>query len=107
MTSINSGAFNPDNSGSTTLSQINHITRNIDKLMTELISVKNGTAGSSQKQRQQKIESQIRQLQTQLLELEHKKSSDMTRKHQQEKHASSTAEAKKIKSQKKQVNLYI
>jgi hypothetical protein len=90
-----------------TLSQINHITRSIDKLMTELVSIKTGVTSDKRKQEQQQIESQIRQLQTQLLAFEHKKSAETSQRAIEEKRKLSNTETKKIDGSKRRVNIHI
>jgi TolA-binding protein len=106
MTTINS-ISNQNSVEGETLSQINHITRSIDKLMTELISIKTGVTSDKKKQEQQQIESQIRQLQTQLLAFEHKKSDATSQKAIEEKRKLSNSETKKIETSKRRINLHI
>lgn len=106
MTTISS-VSNQNPAEGETLSQINHITRSIDKLMTQLVSIKAGVPSDKKKQEQQKIESQIRLLQTQLLAFEHKKSGEIAQKVAQDKRVLSKAEVKKTDATKRRLNLYI
>jgi len=107
MTSINPIAFTLNVAEGEITSQINHVSRNIDKLMTQLISVRAGTDSDGSKQEQQKIESQIRQLQTQKIQLEHRKTDAGTRQKQQESREVSDSESKSVEASGRKKGLYV
>ena len=84
MTTINAVTFSQNGPEGDITSQISHISRSIDRLMTQLISVKTGAGSDGSQQEQQRIESQIRQLQTQKSQMEHRKTDVEAQQKQQE-----------------------
>lgn len=107
MTIINPVTFANNTAEGDITSQINHVTRNIDKLMTQLISVKAGTSSDANTQELQKIESQISQLQTQKIQLEHRKINAITQQKQQESSEGSDSESRSIEASGRKTGIYI
>ncbi|RPE01561.1 hypothetical protein BBB56_09790 [Candidatus Pantoea deserta] len=89
MTRIASSGFSSDATKAAIVSQINYVRQRIDKLMTLRIDKRCGTENRASRQELEKIESQIRQLQPQQNQLEHRKDNITIQQKQLEKKAAS------------------
>lgn len=107
MNSINSISFSYDLTKGAIVSQINYVSQSIDKLLSLRIQKKSGRESGVDKQELQKIESQIRQLQTQKSQLEHRKANIVIQQKQQQTQSDVKNSPGRKNASGRQVDLYI
>lgn len=107
MTTITSSGFSYGSQKGAIVSQINYVRQRIDRLMTLRIDKRCGTDNHVNDQELVKIDSQIRQLQTQQNQLEHRKDNIAIQQKQLEKKVLSQHEFKNNNNPARQIDIYV